>query len=359
LSFSLRNEDIYEAALDPEAADRLPNLLTQSLGGRAAVLSWRQLDGTPDVLAYSHLSPEMMADYVNTFAPHDIWSIQAMSPTFANRMLSDEDIVSPSQFKSSVFYNDFIRRYGEDIFHVLGGSQTSAFGNGLLGIYRNRGDQPFSTDEKIRLTEIMGNLRSALMLRGRLSAARRAAGVQSAAWDATPLASIIVRADGRIVKHNAAAQTVLERADGVQTVKNVLRTVSQGHQGRLMRAIRLATTPVEPTGSSLQLETAAGVQYLISIVPISEGSGPSLALVLFKDPLRRQDFLQGQLQSIWGLTPHEALVATELAQGRAITEIAQRRRVSENTVKTQIKSISAKMSVRGQVEIIANILALP
>jgi hypothetical protein len=148
----IRSEDIYEAALDPEALDQLPNLLAQACGGRSAVLSWLQADGTSDVLAYSHLSAEMMADYVDCFAPHDVWSIKAMTPRFANRMLSDEDIVSSSHFKSTIFYNDFIRRHGEDIFHVLGGSQTSVFGNGLLGIYRHRGDDPFSTDDKTRLT---------------------------------------------------------------------------------------------------------------------------------------------------------------------------------------------------------------
>jgi DNA-binding NarL/FixJ family response regulator len=301
----------------------------------------------------------MMADYVSTFAPHDIWSIKAMAPPFANRMLSDEDIVSSSDFKSTLFYNDFIRRHGEDIFHVLGGSQSSAFGNGLLGIYRNRGDEPFSIDDKTRLTDIMRNLRTALMLRGRLCAAQREAGMQRAAWDATTLASIIVRSDGRIVQHNDAAEIVLRRADSFQSQNNVLHANSQAQQARLMRAIRLATAPVEPSGSSLRVETAAGVEYLISIAPISRRSGPSLALILFKDPLAPQDTLQGQLQSAWGLTHHEALVAAELAQGRAIAEIAARRGVLESTVKTQLKAISAKMGGHGQAELIAKIRMLP
>jgi DNA-binding NarL/FixJ family response regulator len=355
----IRSEDIYEAALDPEALDQLPNLLAQACGGRSAVLSWLQADGTSDVLAYSHLSAEMMADYVDCFAPHDVWSIKAMTPRFANRMLSDEDIVSSSHFKSTIFYNDFIRRHGEDIFHVLGGSQTSVFGNGLLGIYRHRGDDPFSTDDKTRLTDIMRRLRTALTLRGRLAAAERAMGMQRAAWDATTLASIIVRTDGRIVQQNDAAETVLSRADSFQSRDNVLRSISQDQHGRLMRAIRLATAAAEPVGSSLRLKTAAGVEYLISIAPISRQSGPSLALILFKDPLQPQDTLQGQLQAMWGLTPHEALVAAELAQGRAIPEIAARRGVSESTVKTQLKAISAKMGGHGRAQLIAKMRMLP
>jgi len=356
---TVRTEDIYEAALDPEASGSLATLLAQAFDGRAAVLSWRLADGTTDVLAYSQLSPAMMADYVDTFAPHDLWSIKAMSPTFANRMVSDQDILSPRHFESSFFYNDFIRRHGENVFQALGGSQTSAFGDGLLGIYRNRDDKPFSADDKTRLTEIMRNLRSALVLRGRLSAARHEARAQRAAWNATRLVSIVVRADGRIVQQNEAAETVLRRAEGLRSVHNILRANAQDHQGRLMRAIRLATATEQPCGSSLRLETAAGAEYLMSVAPISRGSGPSLALVLFKDPLEPLETLLGQLQSVWGLTPHEARVAAELAQGHAIAEIATRRGVLESTVKTQLKAISTKMDASGQAAIIAKIRLLP
>ncbi len=356
---SITSEDIYEAALDAEALDRLPAMMAAACGGRSAVLSWQHVDGTTDALAYSHLAPAMMADYIDTFAPHDIWSIKAMSPAFADRMLSDEDIVSPSQFKSTIFYNDFIRRHGEDIFHVLGGSQTSVFGNGLLGIYRNRGDNPFSADDKARLNGIMRNLRSALILRGRLAAAQRAAGVQRSAWDATSLASIIVRSDGRVVQHNEAAEIVLCRADCLSAANGRLRAIALEEQGRLTRSIRLATAPVEPSGSSLRLATPTGVEYLISLAPISRRSGPSLALVLFKDPLAPRDALHGQLQSVWGLTRHEAEVAADLAQGRGIADIANRRGVRENTVKTQLKAISAKMGGHGQAELIAKMRMLP
>lgn len=359
MTFALRHEDLHEAALDAEVPNRLPDLLAEAFGGRSAVLSWTQIDGSSDVLAYSDLSPEMMADYVGVFAPHDVWSIKAMSAPHANQMICDQDCLSSSEFKSTVFYNDFIRAHGEHIFHVLGGSQTSPFGAGLLGIYRNRGDEPFNGDDKTRLTEVMREVRGALMLRGRLAAAQRPASVQRAAWDATNLASLIVRADGRIAQHNAAAEAVLQRADGLRSVKNVLRAVSREQQSRLTRAIRLATAPTQPSGSALRVETPAGAEYLISVAPISRRSGPSLALVLFKDPLAPPDSLRGQLQDIWGLTPHEALVAAELAQGRAIADIARRRGVLESTVKTQLKAISGKMQCRGQAELIAKMFRLP
>jgi DNA-binding CsgD family transcriptional regulator len=317
------------------------------------------LDNSPEVLNYSYFPPEMCLEYTNNFAQHDLWARAALSKRFINRMFVGEAIVSPDEYASSIFYNEFFRRYGEDTFHCLGGAQATRAGTALIGVYRNRSDQPFADIETERLNSLVGHIRSALTLRGRLAAEHRLVTLGQAAWDATNLVSIVVRRDGRRLQHNEAAETVLRRADPFKAGGDVLQAAACGQQERLTRAIRLATAPVEPSGSSLRMETAAGVEYLVSITPISRRSGPSLALVLFKDPLAPQDTLQGQLQSAWGLTPHEAMVAAELAQGRAIAEIAERRDVLESTVKTQLKAISAKMDAHGQSELIAKMARLP
>jgi DNA-binding CsgD family transcriptional regulator len=356
---ALRAEEIYEAALDESAPHRLPEMLAHTCGGRSAVLSWRHDDGAFDILGYHSLSEDLMSDYVNVSAAHDVWSIMAMKPSVANRVVSEGEIASSKSFSSTVFYNDFIRKHGEDIVHVLGGSQSSPFGSGLLGIYRNRCDDPFDAEDKAKLTYIMNNIRSALMLRGRLVTAQHTVRSNRAAWDTIRSACIIVRNDGRIFQHNAAADLVFRRADCLRFANGKLTATQQDQQDRLIRAIRRATASREPTSSSLRMETKQGVQYLISVAPISRHAGPNVALVLFKDPLASQSLLSDQLKSSWDLTSHEAFVAAELAEGRAIAEIAERRGVLESTVKTQLKAISAKMGVRGQAGLIAKMRMLP
>ncbi len=356
---TLRTEDIYEAAFDPEASGRLPVLLAQACGGRSAMLAWFGAEGGADVLDYSYFSPQMMQQYAETFADHDLWAKVAFSKRYINGVTIGDVGVTESAFEGSVLFNEFFRKNGDDTFYAVGGAHLTTWGTALVGVHRNRRAGSFDEADAKRLGGIVKHLRGALTLRGRLASERKLTQAGQAAWDATTLASVVVRRDGRIVQHNEAAEIVLRRADVFKAVNNVLCAISQDQQGRLMRAIGLATAPVEPSGSSLRLETVAGVEYLISIAPISRRSGPSVALILFKDPLASPDTLQGQLQAVWGLTPREALVAAELAQGRAIPEIAARRGVSQSTVKAQLKAISIKMNAHGQAELIAKIRMLP
>lgn len=59
-----------------------------------------------------------------------------------------------------------------------------------------------------------------------------------------------------------------------------------------------------------------------------------------------------RLKAAYGLTAAEAEVALRLADGLALKRIADERNTSEATVRTQIKSIAAKMGCSRQVEIL-------
>jgi DNA-binding NarL/FixJ family response regulator len=72
---------------------------------------------------------------------------------------------------------------------------------------------------------------------------------------------------------------------------------------------------------------------------------------------RHRDRLQATAKRLRRLSPHERVVLDHLSQGRRATEIAALHSVSLPTVRTQIRSILAKLEVSGQLEAVALLIA--
>jgi len=77
-------------------------------------------------------------------------------------------------------------------------------------------------------------------------------------------------------------------------------------------------------------------------------------LVLVIVSVQRQDAasIAGRMRQIHGLTPAEARVVAQLALGRSLEEISTRTGVRESTLRTQIKSIFAKVGVARQADLV-------
>jgi DNA-binding CsgD family transcriptional regulator len=63
--------------------------------------------------------------------------------------------------------------------------------------------------------------------------------------------------------------------------------------------------------------------------------------------------LTKRLNEVFGLTPSEAAVALLIGNGRSPADIAGERQVSVDTVRSQLKAVSAKLGCSRQAEIAA------
>ncbi|MGH8459898.1 MAG: helix-turn-helix transcriptional regulator, partial [Nevskiales bacterium] len=69
--------------------------------------------------------------------------------------------------------------------------------------------------------------------------------------------------------------------------------------------------------------------------------------------------LRGHLENLFGMTPAEAELATQLAAGRSLDQIADKREVAMSTVRAQTKSVLAKTETNRQAELVSLVARLP
>ena len=168
------------------------------------------------------------------------------------------------------------------------------------------------------------------------------------------MAVILVTAERRILLVNRIGAKALHRGDGLLARKSFLVCAEDNFQARLARDV--ATAAKSRTPVALMLERRGGqAPYQLTITAAPGGS----TLVLFRDPDSEDGSLNARLRNLFALTAAEAGLAVALSHGASLREIAAARAVRESTVRSQMKSIAAKMHCRRQAEITAIVARLP
>jgi DNA-binding CsgD family transcriptional regulator len=350
----IRAEQIYEAAFDEEAFNRLPELLAQATDAKSGLIVWRSPDHEVEIANFHGLAPEAIQKLPD-FLPDDLWSHVVIKRP--NRLLNMADYVPDKVFTAGRMYNELIRPTGDDTFHCMGICIPAPWGFTLAAVHRSESQTAFNAEHEAALRPVMGHLGRVLRLRGDLHAARREAQIAKGTLDSLALALITVDRQGRLLAQNGAAEVVLRQADGLALRAGGLAGVTYAATEQLATAIRRATA-ADPSGSWFRIERGLDKSpYLVTVLP--QPGERSSALVMVRDPDAASGVSAERVRTLFDLTAAEAAVACELAAGRAPEEIAQVRGASDETVRAQLKAIAAKMGVSRQAEIVARIAMTP
>jgi DNA-binding CsgD family transcriptional regulator len=166
------------------------------------------------------------------------------------------------------------------------------------------------------------------------------------------VAAFIVNALGEVIDMTPEAGRLTLERHLAEIVANRLHIHGKGANAALADTIRTATLSdqTSPPGSIILHDRRASyfATALIARLPDLAGRAvPVCALVVIRPLMLSRDDLTGL-----GLTPGEMEVARDLAAGRSLGDIAALRGKSRETVRTQSKAVYAKLSVRGQTELI-------
>jgi DNA-binding CsgD family transcriptional regulator len=116
-------------------------------------------------------------------------------------------------------------------------------------------------------------------------------------------------------------------------------------------------------GGSLKLAVGEGLKCLqLTVSPLARrrrflAPFEAAAIVHINDPAARRTIEGTALIHLFGLTAAEARLAAALAEGETITGAAARFGVSVGTLRTQLKSIFAKVGVNRQQDLILRLAA--
>lgn len=353
----LRVEEIYEAATDSELFAGLTSRLADSVGARSGVLHWRPYDGDHEEVSYSgYFTPEQMQIYAEHHAGDDLWSAAFTHPSVKNRVLVLDELVPAERYEKGRLYNEWIRPMGDDSYHALGGSLDLGPITAELGFHRGRCQPAFGAAEVQALTEYVDHLQRMLRIRYRLWQAEHAQSALAQAQDGIGYGILTLSSRGTVLQSNRTAERILQRGDALTIRGGCVVPVAPGDRERFSAV--LARSKAGRWAGALRLNRRGGGHYVVSALSALAG-GERRMLLVISDPQQRDPSLVDRLRMLYGLSGSEADVAIGLAEGGSPACLAAQRETSLETVRNQIKAVSAKLGCSRQAEIVALVAGLP
>ena len=88
----------------------------------------------------------------------------------------------------------------------------------------------------------------------------------------------------------------------------------------------------------------------------ADGVDPPAIALMVSDPTLRSSISRSALRKILPLTPAEAEIVAQLAEGRALNEISQAIGTAEGTIRVHLRNIFAKLGLRRQSDLVRVVL---
>jgi DNA-binding CsgD family transcriptional regulator len=351
-------ESVYEAAIDEKCWHALAPRIATVFNSVGANLMVREA-GAPRILTITDNISSTMEAYRHHFWDRDVW-IQGAQGFGISQVAASQDFITDAEFQETEFYREWARHL--DLFYVVGSVFRSGPNElGVLGVFRPRGAGMYQETDKLLAARLLTHLKRALQIRNRLAGAAFLRRISLEALNRTDTAALVVAADGRIIYANPPAELLLSSRGALCVQKGQLAARLQSDSARLLSLIRSASNMGEASnspGGVMAIRQAKELPLTMLVAPFRlapAGLPTPSAIVFIRDP-SRSITATSALQSLFQLTPAEARIAQELANGKSLAEIAGLHRASQQTVRKQLKAIFAKTGTNRQAQCVAAIL---
>jgi len=347
---------IYDAALAPELWPAALKCVSEALGAAGAAylvenrrtghVEWASQMGPADNLTGQYLA------YYSNIDPYR--PMHDAAP--AGSWLRLSTLLPRSTLSKDEWYNDFVLRCG--VADVLG---ARLFKNSshitILGVHQEATQTPLAPER----APIFGELLEVLTNAARLDFELRQIGWQSRvalrALDSLSSGVIVTESDGRIVKLNSAAESIVRRGDALIIRNGRLCSLRTFETEKLAKLIAAASprAPVAPAAGRIPIgRCGEGPAYVLTVAPLGFdvicGASP-LAMILIAD-LRGRSLSETALAELFGLSPAESRLAGALMTGKRLNDIAACSGVKITTLRTQLRSILRKVGVDRQTQLV-------
>lgn len=349
----------YEAVGEPSRWDRLLGHWATALEADSGLL-FTPTDQFNEQPIHGHAYDfETARDYGAYFHLHDDWTLTARSRGLfkAGHTGNGEAIIPQNRLRRSLFYNDFLRRMGQEwllcsVLFQEGNAQ--AMPETVLSFYRRTGRRAFGRGATAALQRAVPHLQRCLLLHHELLRARSDRSLIESGLDQLGVGMVMLQADGRVQFANRQAQAALHPVTThrgatppvLPILQQLDRRARQGQYAsqRVLTAqgpLFAMSTPGQPSAlGDLRARVPGPVIWLIGARHSDQGALP-LAAKLF------------------GLTPAEQKVLSLLMQDQTPRQIAQTLGLQVSTVRTQLSALLQKTGARRQQELLRLIAAFP
>lgn len=276
--------------------------------------------------------------------------------------LSDADPFVGLPEGQVVAFQDFVRhvppRFREWLDKSGGGQilgvdlQAPSGASVRLRVTRDQSRPDFDDAQTSLIASLIPHLRIALDLHARLTSTQAERQVFSSAMEGLAVATLILARDGRILRRNAVAQRLLEDGRFIREEHGRLVPTMGTASASLARLLAAPPAPGEDVRFEIPAPDDPPLRGVARALPSAVyGDGAHVALFL-SDPARAEGPDAESLRDRFQLTPAEAALAVQLAQGAALVDAARILDIAHNTARSHLRAIFAKTGTHRQGQLI-------
>lgn len=349
---------IYEALDDEEVFEMLPYIVSETIGSRSCTFQIFSKDFDLEIMRHHYFQKEMDQFYrENGLHVHDLWA-KTMLQAGVGRANLHSEFIKTAEFCKSFFYNEFIRRFGDDSAHCLGfGSETPDGGLVVMGLHRARSDHDFTEEQRSKLETLRPHITRVAVLRKKLAEATTASVGALAAVDCLEDAYLVLSPDRRISFANIAAEALLQQNDLLQTSEGKLYLHRIQDDQRFARALSDTNSNRLAGKMSFLARDKSGLSWRFTLAP-KTFEGKTLVLVWIDRCMPAASAPQA-MQQIYGLTQAELPILMAVSQGLSAGEISDQHGISIATVRSHIQHIYQKTGVNKASQLAQLVASLP
>lgn len=356
---------IYEAAEDPLAWAHVLRLVGQEFGSTVNVftLSDRSSPHSQVVVSDGH-DPKWEQEYNDYYYSTNV-ILNRLSPLLSEgRVICSTDVLPDGELLRSEYYEDFLRR--RDVFYLLG-SVVSAnpTSSAVLTLARSRKHGPWSIDDRDSIAFLTPHLQRAVRLSGSFARIRQQ---RDGLLNRLPMGIVVLDDSGKVEFLNRAAETILDKKDGLCWGSKGVSAVDPTESSRLVAMIRgaklMASGKGLAGGGNLSITRSAGRPLSVLVAPMMPTAASLLSrsprvAMFITDPEATQLTNLARLMALFNLTPAESRMAGQLLEGKSVVEAANALRITPQTARVHLKRIFGKTYTSRQSELMRLLLSSP
>lgn len=287
----------------------------------------------------SGISDEVERDYSGHFAPLNPWMSQIFSTPIGEGIVG-EQILARDTLVRSEYYNDFLRRHGQETsVGVTVRRDDNCFF--LLSVLSGDTDFARNTRRARYLTSVAPHLRRVSDFYRRQANVAFGDGFANGLSEAGGVATVVVNAAARVIHASPLGEQAL--AAGSPLSIGPAGTVSFGDslaQSVFVHALR-------GRYSDLMTRTVSAGETDVTFVRVAEDQGSAIfmggALAILMTPREKSATRDVERVALkYRLTPAEKRVLAGILDGQRPAEIASAASVSLETIRSQLKAIYGK-----------------
>ena len=361
-------ELIYTAAETPEVWGEFLDRSAIFIGARSCNLMLFDRDDLQLSLAVTAQIDPKLAVEMREWGARDIWIQNSMNTSGWNRpglVIASQEVVADDVVLKSEYYNEYLIK--------IGISQTVAcllFSDPHTASTLNYYYSPAAglrTPEQMELARrLTPHVQRALRLHQRLGGMATTQAALTGSLDSLGSGFVLMNERGRILFMNRAAETMLQRQDGLRQHDGRLAANSRHEDAALQASVSAAARTTTGTGFSsgglVRVTRPSGkASYTVTIMPVSPHGQllekqKAKVVALLTDPESIPIPGAMLLRGLFDLTAAESAVAQFLMQGLDRQEIADRLSVSLNTVRTHLRNLFSKTATSSQAKLVRLLL---